>query len=250
MYLTNANRRKRPVNGARSATHASRMPVAGLVLVLMLSLTLQSMALRVVQEIRVELDELNPVPGWTQNAELPMFNPADHPYRSLQRVDIELTGVIGGTFGFENLDNAGTSTFEFDYEVLFELLDPDSAVVADVTPRFEYETIVDTYDGNEDWDGPSGETFYPDASDSALKTYEIDGEGVDPFVGTGALTFTVVANGPLAVLTNWQSTGEKDRSLNEVATADAYIDLRYYVPEPATLALLSMSALALLLRRK
>jgi hypothetical protein len=207
------------------------------------------MALRVVEEIRLDLAESNPVPGWTQNVDLPMFNPADHQYRSLQRVDIEITGEIGGTFGFENLDTGGTSTFEFDYSVLFELLDPDSAVVADATPLFEYETIVDTYDGNEDWAGPSGETFYPDASDSALKTYEIDGEGVDPFVGTGTLTFAVVANGSPPVLT-WQSTGGKDRSLNEIATSGGYIDLTYYVPEPATLALLSMSALALLLRRK
>jgi len=158
-----------------------------------------------------------------------------------------------GTLGYENTNpnSGGTKVVRTFFQIGDEVystygslaLSMGGSTLAQVNwdVRQTYTFTVGTYDGTTDYAGTSGwSTVYLDLSDADSMFLNSD---MGAFVGTGTVDLDLVGEAWAAV--SFPSGSTQFRTLGAGAVTVAY----EYIPEPATLGLLIVGALAILRRR-
>ena len=190
--------------------------------------------------------QANSSTNWTQSFALQQFNPG---MGTLNSVTLTLNGILDQTLKYENMDGAGqyvkyffSSENEDKTRCEYSLSFTGGSLGTTIYNAPSYINIP-TYDGTLDYAGTSGATHEFNLTQSANNVY-IDG-GMSPFVGTGSVAFNASATGWMVVT---YSGGNMSLAPNTLAGANVTVAYDYTIPEPATMALLSLGGL--LLRRK
>ena len=156
---------------------------------------------------------------------------------TLQAVYLTLYGTVTGTIQFEN-DDAEAATVTSNLGASIKLKRPDNSVLVVSLPVYTSSTMVDAFDGTDDYDGASGRTIagvsaadndsvtLTSASDMALFTSGSD--LVATFSATGASSASGAGN-----LTTKFTT-----KAGGYATVQYAYDDTSAVPEPASWAMM------------
>lgn len=175
--------------------------------------------------------------NWSQQLEVPQFNPA---LGDLVEVQWSLAGKAAGSVRFESLDAAPT-TVTTNLTAEIELWGPNSTLLGVVIPLASNSDNVTEFDGVIDFGGTSGRTYeglQADDSDSGLAP------NLAPWIGNGTVVLNAVATGTS------NATGAGNLITQFQTQAAASVEVCYiYVPEPATLSLLAIAGLLIARRR-
>ncbi len=171
---------------------------------------------------------------------LSQFNPS---LGTLTSVTLTLAGTATGSIRFESLD-AQAAAILANLTASISASGPAALAITTV-PLSSTTTNVTAYDGTIDFGGTSGRTLDPlsatDTQSSSLSS------GFGSYVGTNNVTINLSANGNSTV----SGSGNIVTNLSQKAGGIATLTYTYTpVPEPATMAVLSIGALGLLRRRR
>lgn len=182
---------------------------------------------------------------WSQILTLPQFDSA---LGTLDSVTLRFTGRVEGSASFESLD-ADPTTVKMTLGAILTLLRPDSSVILAVSPAASTTDTVSAYDGTMDLTGTSGKTYSGLWATDAQSLYlDAVTNDLSPYIGGGNLSMTATAKG------NSFGSGAGNLVLLFRASASAVAQVTYeytQVPEPSSLAMISLGALSLagLIRR-
>lgn len=182
--------------------------------------------------------------NWSSSVTIPQFNPT---LGILDSIEFSLAGHVEGDASYESLDAApATVTLELAAEI--ELQRPDNSVLVAALPLVQTVENAAAHDGNIDFDGPSGSTFdnlSGDQTEMATLGPPVLPSDLAIFVGFGSISLPVEASGA----SQGSGAGNLLLQFHTSASADVAVTYNYTVPEPGSLALLTLGALGLLRRR-
>jgi|CXWL01.1.fsa_nt_gi hypothetical protein len=178
---------------------------------------------------------------WSLSVSIPRFDPL---LGTLDSIDFEISGHVEGSVQFESLDSA-PSTVMTTLAAVISLQRPDTSVITSVLPAFATSDNLLEFDGNIDFGGDSGRSYFdivadlmnshtspPPVSDLAL------------FTGVGNIILPVTADAASTV----SGAGNLVGIISTSAGADVMVTYNYTpIPEPAT-AFLAFAAAAYMLR--
>jgi hypothetical protein len=174
------------------------------------------------------------------------FDPA---LGTLNQVTLTVTGRLYGGGVFENLNGSPVdSSMRYILDQSLDITQGLTALLGMTKTTDTTLTInVPAYDGTFDYGGTSGYTETPfDVTDDNVFTYTLTLD-LAPFIGTGTVDFDAVAD---ATATVYPANGVV---CGTYSYAQATIEVVYDytpVPEPATMCLAGIGAVALLLRKR
>jgi len=189
-----------------------------------------------------------PGAGYSDFLEIEQFTPL--PGEILTQVDFDLLLDFSGTMGFENTDpNVATFyqlklTWSLDLHLPEDLQDPNEPPLIGVLASRVVQGLVDPYDGEIDFDGPSGRTFDVVAEDEAGSGGPlVDAEDLAAFTGTGSVALPLTAiyleEAKAANTILFESLFENVRFEGELSVTYTYI------PEPMLAGFVLLVGLAL-----
>jgi hypothetical protein len=181
--------------------------------------------------------------NWNSSVSIPLFNPG---LGTLTSIDFYLEGYVEGSAKFESLD-AAPATITMNLAANINLQRPDLSNLAVVLPLAATIDNVTAHDGVIDFGGTSGKT-YPMLSDLDSTTTSSPPPLSDLvlFTGIGNILLPVSAMGS----SSGSGAGNLLQQFNTSASAFVEVTYHYDVPEPATISLLGLGALALIRRRR
>lgn len=177
---------------------------------------------------------------------IPQFNSS---LGTLDSVTIDLSTALQASLGFENLKKFAGGDFSVatqgSYAYFTLLLNGVGfGSMSFYTDSQTYTVTLAKYDGTTDYAGTSG-TIVASFSDTDTQTITISDPGyLAQFIGAGNMIFDVLTYSatPLGLPSNSAAI------INTTGQAGASITYNYTIPEPATIAVLSLGGL--LLKRK
>lgn len=177
---------------------------------------------------------------FTSNFNLSQFNPS---LGTLTSIDLKLVGSSTGSIQFESRD-ASAATITTNLSSTVSASGPANLTVTTL-PLNSSSTAVSAYDGVTDFGGTSGRTFN-NLTASDTQTTSLN-SGFAPYIGNGNVVFTLTANGNSTV----SGSGNLVTSISQASGGVSTITYNYTpaVPEPASMAVLSIGALGLIRRR-
>ena len=167
---------------------------------------------------------------WTGLIEIPQFDPS---LGTLQRIDFELRAIVESTSRFENLGN-NPITVVMQLQTTVELLRPDQSLIVHALAHAVHSENVVGFDGDMDFDGVSGTTFFDHIEVTHLLLMPPSASDLALFSGTGNLFL------PVQAIVHSTATASGDVILGYTTQASAEIDVTYnylVIPEPDTLVL-------------
>jgi len=174
------------------------------------------------------------------------FDPA---LGTLNQVTLTVTGRLYGGGKFENFNSSPVD------DSMRYILDQSLDITQGLTALLGMDKTTDTtltvnvpaYDGTFDYGGTSGDTETPfDVTDDDVFTYTLTVD-LAPFIGTGTVNFDAVADATATIY------GANGVVCGTYSYAQATVEVVYDytpIPEPATITLLGLGALALLWRKR
>lgn len=180
---------------------------------------------------------------------IPQFNSS---LGTLNSITINLSTALQGDLGFENLKKFTGGTFNFSTQNVYAYLvlglsGSGGMLMSNYTDNQTYTVTLAKYDGTIDYAGTSG-TIVTTFSDADTQTYAdfTDAGFLTQFTGTGNMDFTITSDS----LSQLGLPSNSAAIINLTGQASVSITYDYTpIPEPATIAFLSISGL-FLKRRK
>jgi len=182
------------------------------------------------------------ITDWSGSISVPKF---DSSLGTLNSVTCKLSGQVEGSAKFESLDS-DPATVTMNLSAIMRLNRPDSTTLVITIPIADTSDNVDEFDGTVDYAGGSGRTFSGlSASLTESATYSSAAD-LALFTGVGSITLPVMADGAST------GSGAGNLVLQFATSASAGVEViyNYTVPEPGTLALLSLGTLGMIRRRR
>jgi hypothetical protein len=177
---------------------------------------------------------------------IPQFNSS---LGILNSITINLSTALQGDLGFENLKKFTGGTFNFStqnvYAYLVLGLSGSGMIMSGYSDSQTYTVTLAKYDGVIDYAGTSG-TIVTTFSDADTQTYAdfTDAGFLTQFTGTGNMDFTIMSDS----LSSLGLPSNSAAIINTTGQASVSVTYNYTVPEPATMAVLSLGGL--LFKRK
>jgi hypothetical protein len=187
-------------------------------------------------------DTFGSITDWTHLFQLPQFDDMDGS-RTLLSVIVTLDATIDAKASVENLESwEHTITLSLDSSVSLSFL--DESLVAPTGVQNEETFVASPFDGDIDFEGPSGGAFdlsgIADASSSRSGAEDLSpwiGQGMVDIVGRGVSLST--ASGPGNVVYGFETE------------ASGKVTIRYeYIPTPGSWSIMAASGALLVPRRK
>jgi hypothetical protein len=177
---------------------------------------------------------------WSLSVSIPRFDPG---LGTLDSIDFSVDGHVEGSVQFESLDSS-PSTVMTTLAATIALLRPDNSEIVSVFPAFATSDNVLEFDGNIDFGGDSGRSYFDIVADlSNSHTSPLPLSDLALFTGFGNIILPVTANAASTV----SGAGNLIGIISTLAGADIMVTYNYTVPEPAT-AFLAVVAGAYMLR--
>ena len=180
--------------------------------------------------------------NWVDSFEVPLF---DTNLGNLTSVQITLNGTLDGDIRIESLD-AQPATITATLQATLSLTRPDLSLLVVVIPNFVSVDNVTAFDGNIDFLGTSGRTYFNQGGNaSASHTSPPPAGDLALFqaLGGGSIFLPVTASGSSSAT----GAGNLISSFRTAAGADVEVVYTYDdgVPEPATFVLIGAGLLGL-----
>ncbi|MCF7958210.1 MAG: PEP-CTERM sorting domain-containing protein [Phycisphaerae bacterium] len=181
--------------------------------------------------------------NWTDVISVPKFNPA---MGDLQSVMIELTGTVTGSAGFESRDASPSEvTMELIAIITVKRPQPQGGLLVVTLPTVSETFQATAYDQFLDFGGTSGDTISNQSNtETEIATTALPADLL-LFTGVGNINLPIKATGASS------ATGSGNLVMFFATEASAKAVVTYtYVPEPATIALMGLSSLVLIRRKR
>jgi hypothetical protein len=181
--------------------------------------------------------------NWSNYFMLVKFDPS---LGTLQSVNFQLTGYVQGSAGIENLESF-PMTIDTYLQTTIVLQDPAGVPMLSAYPSAHDSRMLPAYDGTTDYGGTSGQNVTGFmASDLRQGVLTTPFNDLSAFIGTG--------NGSLGVYTmdsSYTLGGNRSSQLTTFASATLAVSYTYTpVPEPMTISVMAIGALAIVRRRR
>ena len=186
---------------------------------------------------------------WALSASFDQF---DSSLGTLDSVVFDLTGNVTGTASAEQLGGASDVTLELDATITSDLAGFGELGV--VIPAASDTIALDAFDGEFDFDGPSGVTFSDlSGSDTISNTFT---SGLAPFIGTGSFVVPTSAEGGSGtsgsgnVVTQFSSSASADLTLTYNYTESSDVVSPVPLPAAGWAMIAALGALGAVARRR